>query len=191
MTIAYRYHPQLGNPENYSIEAFDEAFWNSPEQIALSLVQYEGYARLIMWKELRDAVAQSVPPGYIVAERTYPRYFPTYVIVVDAPIEPDSIEERHLVMHLSYLVPYYFYYELHSRRVNGLIQRDPLLYEVTPVFKEVLAALEREIEARYGYWRMSPDVALLEVPGIEINGFHDWSKRPPNLLDALFTPSRW
>ncbi len=191
MTIAYRYHPQLGNPDNYSIEAFDDAFWNSPEQKALSRVQYEGYQRLVLWQELRDSVARSVPPGYIVAERTYPRYFPTYLIVVDAPREPGSNEDRFLLIYLSYLVPYYFYCELHSRRVHGLIRRDPLLYEVTPVFEEVLAVVEREIAVRYGYWRMAPDIAAIEVPGIHINAFHDWEKRPPTLWDALFSPNRW
>ncbi len=220
ITIAYRYHPQLGDSDDYTIEAWDEAFWKSPEQVALSLVQYRGYARLSVWQELCNAVARSIPSGFIVADRTYPRYYPTYVIVVDAPMEPGSNVEKTLLVHLSYLIPYYFYYELHSwrvkgeehealiarmepshaashRRVNkllgnpGLLQRAPLLYEVTPVFEPVLAAIEREIDRRYGYWRMSPEVAHIYVPGIYINGYHDWEEHPPTLQDALFTPHRW
>ena len=191
IAIAYKFHPQLGDPETYSPQAFEDAFWNSPEQIALSRVQRDGYARLEEWQRLCRTVAQSIPPVYTVADRTYPRYFPTYMVVIDAPVEPGSIDENHLVVHVSYLVPYYFYYELHSRRIDGLIQRDPLLYEVTPLFKDVLAAIEREIHARYGYWRMSPDIAAMQVPGIHINGYHDWDKHPPTLQDALFTPQRW
>ena len=191
VTIAARYHPRMGDPETYSIEEWDKAFWNSPEQVALSKVQYEGYARLPAWKSLCDAVTRSIPSVFTVAERTYPRYYPTYMMVVDAPVEQGSITERFLVVHLSYLVPYYFYYELHSRRVDGLIQRDPLRYEVTAVFEEVLAAIEREIAARYGYWRMPPDIARIAVPGIEVNGYHGWETGPPSLQDALFTPQRW
>lgn len=192
VAIAYKYHPQLVDPDNYTIEEWDDAFWNSPEQIALSQVQQGGYARLVEWQWLCYTAQQSIPPGYVLAERTYPRYFPTYMLVVDAPMEPGSIEEKFLVVHVSYLVPYYFfYYELHSRRIDGKIQRDPLLYEVTPVFEDVLTAIEREIQARYGYWRMSLEVAAIYVPGIEINGYHDWDKHPPTLQDALFTPQRW
>jgi hypothetical protein len=135
--------------------------------------------------------------------------------VVDAPIAPGSKEEKLLLVYLSYLVPYYFYYELHMRRVpvesrpdlmakdspetldmvrqlGGYIERDPLLYEVTPLFEPVLEVIEREIETRYGYIRMLPDVALRPVPGIEINGYNDdWDEIPPRLHDALFTPQRW
>jgi hypothetical protein len=112
-----------------------------------------------------------------------------HMIVVDAPVAPGTFDENHLIVHVSYLVPFYFYYELHSRRIDGKIQRDPLLYEVTPLFADVLAAIEREIDARFGYWRLPPDVALLEVPGIDINGYNeDWDEIPPRLKDALFTP---
>ena len=107
-----------------------------------------------------------------------------------APVTPGTIEEEFFVLHLSYLAPYYFYYELHSRRIDGLIQRDPLLYEVTSVFERLLASFEREIAARYGYWRLDPEIAATPVPGIYINGYHDLDE-PPTLLDALFTPQRW
>ena len=191
IAVAYEFHPQLGDLSQYSMEEYNKAFWHSAEQIALSRVQRAGYARLEEWQRLCRAVAQAIPRAYTMADRTYPRYDPAYVIVVDAPSEPGSIEERFLVVHVSYLVPYYFYYESHSRRIDGQIQRDPLLYEVTPVFKDVLAAIEREIGTRYGYWRMPPEVALIDAPGLEINGFHDWETRPPTLQEALFTPHRW
>ncbi len=190
VAIAYKFHPVF-DPDEVLIEDFDRVFWNSPEHLALARVQREGYARLAEWQTLCAAVRRSLPPVYTVADRTYPRYDPTYVIVIDAPIEPGSIEERFLVVHVSYLVPYYFYYELHSRRIDGLIDRDPLLHEVTPVFTDALAAIEREIAARYGYWRMSPEVAGIYVPGVQINGYHDWEEHPPTLQDALFTPHRW
>ncbi len=191
VAIAYKYYPRMGDPATYSIEEWDQKLWNSPELIALMQVQQAGYARLAEWQKLCREVAESASAGFVVAERTYPRYFPTYMLVVDAPMERGSREERFLVVHVSYLVPYYFYYELHSRRIDGLIQRDPLRYEVTPVFENVLGTIEREIAARYGYWRMSVDVARTFVPGIEVNGFHDWDKHPPTLQDALFTPQRW
>jgi hypothetical protein len=137
-------------------------------------------------------VQRSLPPSYVVAERTYPRYFPTYAIVIDAPPKPGSIDDRFLVLHMSYLVPYYFYYELHSRRIDGEIQRDPLRYEVTPVFEDALAAIEREIAVRYGYWRMPAEVALTRIEKIYVNGYYDFLDGiPPTLLDALFTPMRW
>jgi hypothetical protein len=192
--VAYAFYPRISiaDMDQMSISEYNQKYWYSPETIALAQVQEIGYSQLAKWQALCNVVRHSVPPVYIVAERTYPRYDPTYVIVVDAPVAPGTIDENHLVVHVSYLVPYYYYYELHSRRIDGKIQRDPLLYEVTPIFADVLAAIEREIDARFGYWRMPPDVALLEVPGIHIGGyFDDLRGIPPKLKDALFTPHRW
>lgn len=194
MAVAYAFHPRisLAEMDQMSIPEFKDRFWNSPEQIALSWAQHVGYSQLATWQQLCNTVRRSVPPVYTVAERTYPRYDPTYVIVVDAPVLPGTIDENHLVVHVSYLVPYYYYYELHSRRIDGDIVRDPLLYEVTPVFASVLEVIEREIQERYGYWRLPPHIALLDVPGIQINGYYDdLDGIPPVLKDALFTPHRW
>lgn len=190
VAVAYKFHPRI-DPEDYTIEEWKDAFWKSPEQLALAQVQHTGYGKLAEWQTLCDAVRRAIPSAFTVADRTYPRYDPTYVIVVDAPPEPGSIDEKHLLVHVSYLVPYYFVYELHSRRIDGKIQRDPIRFEVTPLFKDALAAIEREIVGRYGYWRLSPKVGEIQVPGIHINGYHDWDKHPPTLHDALFTPHRW
>ena len=192
--VAYAFHPRisLAEMDQMSIPEFKDRFWNSPEQQALARVQHIGYSKLATWHKLCAAVRQQVSPAYTIADRTYPRYDPTYVIVVDAPVVPGTIDENHLVVHVSYLVPYYYYYELHSRRIDGKIRRDPLLYEVSPAFEDVLAVIEQEIEERYGYWRLPPHIALLDVPGIYINGYYDYLDGiPPVLKDALFTPHRW
>lgn len=191
LAIAYAYHPVLPDLDTLSMDQFNELFWHSREQRALAQVQQTGYAQLEKWHDLVRAVRRQIPPGYYAADRTYPRYDPTYVIVVDAPVEPGSNEERVLVVHVSYLVPYYFYYIRHLRWVDGKIRRGPLLYEVTDVFRDVLTVIEREIAMRFGYWRMEQTTGATYVPGVYINGFHDWEKHEPTLFDALFTPHRW
>ena len=192
--VAYTFHPRisLAEMEVMPMEDWDGRFWRSPERQALNQVLRTGYGKLARWQELCRAVRRAVPPAYTVAERTSPFNDPAYLIVVDAPVAPGTIDENHLLVHVSYLVPYYFYFEVHSRRIDGKIQRDPWVYEVTPVFADVLAAIEREIEARYGYDRMTPDVALVDVPGIFINGYDgDMEGIPPTLRDALFSPHGW
>lgn len=191
LAIAYAYHPVLPDLDTLSMDEFNQLFWFSPEQLALTRVQQTSYARLKKWHELVYAVRRRIPGTYYAADRTYPRYFPAYVIVVDAPIEPGSIDERVLVVHVSYLVPYYFYYERHIRKLDGEYQRDPIRFEVTDVFSDVLAVIENEIAARFGYWRMSDEVGATFVPGVYINGFHDWEEHEPTFFDALFTPHRW
>jgi len=101
VAVAYKFYPQLGDPETYAPQAFEDAFWNSPQQIALSQVQRDGYARLGEWQRLCRTIAESISPEYTVADRTYPRYFPTYMVVIDAPSEQSSVEERFLVVHVS------------------------------------------------------------------------------------------
>ena len=193
-SVAQAFHPRitLAEMDEMPMPEFEKRFYTSKENIALNEAQRTSYAKLDNWQALCASVRRSLPPAYEVADRTYPRYYPTYMIVIDAPVEPGSIDDRFLVVHMSYLVPYYFYYELHSRRIDGKIRRDPLRYEVTPVFADALASIEREIAERYGYWRMSAETALVKMPEIYVNGHYDFlDGDPPTLQDALFTPQRW
>lgn len=189
VTVARTYHPVL-DPEDYTSDSkLSEDYWATPEYHRLAAVQKAGIARIARWRALCKAVREALPPGYAVEEMTYPWYDPTYRMVIHAPRIPGSNLLRHLVIHMSYLVPYYFVYERHVRQLERfLLDRGPERYQVTPVHEPSLLAAEHEIARRYGYWRMTRAIADTPVPGIYV-----WSQRAdraPSLFDALFTPDR-
>ncbi|MEM9489695.1 MAG: hypothetical protein AAGC55_11150, partial [Myxococcota bacterium] len=115
------------------------------------------------WESVVRAVTAAVPTGFKVHDGTFPPDL-AYGLQVTAPPLPDRPTERHLLVYVSYTVPYYAYYEQHARRVDGLIEREPIRDQVSPVFEPVLPMIERAIVAHYGYSRMSPSWRICRCP---------------------------
>lgn len=172
----------------YTPREFQRMLLNSPELARHKAVQRVLLDNIEPWEALTRRVDRAVSSDYYVTSITAPGEL-AYGLRVNAPPLPDAPTERYLLVHLSFVVPYYFYYEEHMVEVDGFIERDPILYRITPVFEPVLAVIEREIAAQYRYLRMEPELGLTPVPGIYLNGSP--TDGPPTLFDALFTPRRF
>ncbi|MEM9489694.1 MAG: hypothetical protein AAGC55_11145 [Myxococcota bacterium] len=167
---------------------FHQQLLQSPELAAFKDTQIRAWRRIERWESVVRAVTAAAPPGFKVRDGTFPPDL-AYGLHLTAPPAPDGPTERHLLVHVSYAVPYYFYYEQHARRIDGLIEREPIRYRVSPVFEPVLPVVERAIVAHYGYARMNPELASTQLPDRYVAGASEG--RVATLFDALFTTGRW
>jgi hypothetical protein len=187
--IAYLFNPRLG-PEVYEFSESElkSKFVDTPQIKALWAAQRASWAHWDEWYAMVDTLRAAMPPGYEVSSVTNPGSS-AFSLDIAAPRLPGLPMERILAIEVSILVPYYFYYVQHANIVDGLIEREPIRYQVTAELAPLLALAEREIARRYSYWRLDPEVALTPLPGMFVSGHN--SDDPPTLLDALFTTTRW
>lgn len=190
--IAHAFHPRL-DPARYTPAELEQRYQRAPERIAMEQLQHAAWQRIDTWRALVRAVRAELPEGYRGRDATAQGQDAAYFAVFSAPRDAAGSEDKLLVVHLGFLVPFYWYYEIHIRRVEypsgEKLQREPLRDEVTPALAPVLALVEREIDARYGYRRISPAIAATKLPGLYVDG----AQRPTvvTLADALFSPHRW
>ena len=99
----------------------------------------------------------------------------------------DRAYQRELVGCVSILVPYYMVYS--SQGEPGAGNGPPRIeFAFTPEEQPVLDVLTGEIEAAFGYARLSPEIGGIVVPdvvsGNEVMGTN-------TLFDCLFTDNIW
>ncbi len=187
--IAYQFHPQVAPTSDQTPQEFTFLFDSSPERIAMRNAQYLAWSRIETWRALVAAVRKQAPPGYQIGDKTLPGHDASYSAVLALPRTEGATEFRSIKVHMSFLVPFYIFYEERSTLIKyptmDRWRTNTAGTDISPDLQPLLDIFETEIGRRYGYHRFDMDLLATQVPKLFIEGVS--SRLRPTLRDALFS----
>ncbi|WP_428263334.1 hypothetical protein [Haliangium sp.] len=187
--IAYQFHPRVEPAADQTPQEFEYLFDNALERIAMRNAQYLAWERIETWRGLVAAVREQAPPGCQVGDLTIPGHDAAYFATFALPKTEGGTKLSSLTVHLSFLVPFYTYYEERSSLVEyATLERwkiDAVDTDISPELQPLLVIVEREIARRYGYRPFDVSISDIALPNLFIEGA-DVETRP-TLMDALFS----
>ncbi|WP_428263667.1 hypothetical protein [Haliangium sp.] len=186
--IAYQFHPRIA-PAEETPQEFAFLFNNAPERIAMRNLQHLAWERVETWRGLVTAVRDQMPADCWIRDQTIPGHDAAYFATFALPKTEGGTRRASLTVHLSFLVPFYTFYERRARLVEyptmDRWETDTVSTKISPELQPMLASVEQEIARRYGYRRFDTTLLDIELPGLFIEGARVETR--PTLMDALFS----
>lgn len=178
--IAQRFHPRL-NPANYQGDLdFRQAYEKTPQRHALKQAQAQAWANRSAFHSLLASIQEALPPGSDCIDQTPPGHDIAYYAMIRPP--HDAVRGATLILHVSFIIPYYAYYEIADDRTLDDIARPRQLYKIRPELRPVANVVEGEITRRWGYYRFPAELMKTRLSELYVENSNETE---PLLFEAI------